>query len=150
MDDFQNSVMIALVPTTSDWCHIALPHLTLVYAGEIPTLKPTAYNELAKIAIALAMTCEPLSLDVIGLEILGNVDKVEVLLLQPSPALLAMRSVVESWTASEFPFKPHVTIGPVGSNGGAVLPTNLIFDRIMVGWGDSRLTYRLGGGMNLQ
>lgn len=149
MEDFQNSVMVALLPTTSDWCHIALPHLTLVYVGEIPTLKPTAYNELAKIAIAIALSCESLTLNIMGIDILGNVDKVEVLLLEPSPALLAMRSVVESWNGSEFPFKPHTTIGPLGSNGGAVLPSSLIFDRVMVGWGASQLTYKLGGGMTL-
>ncbi len=48
MNDFQDSVMVALLPTTSEWCHIELPHMTLVYAGEKKNLKATAFNDLAK------------------------------------------------------------------------------------------------------
>ncbi len=66
MDDFSDSVMIALLPTTSDWCHIELPHLTLVYVGEMDDLKPTVFNELAKDAAMLAMMARPITLNVIG------------------------------------------------------------------------------------
>ena len=143
MDTFQSSVMVALLPTTSDWCHIALPHLTLVYAGEIQDLKATDENELAKTALALAMTCPPLMLDVLTKDVLGaGEEQVDTLLLRPTPQLLAMRSVVESWNASQYKtFKPHVTVGPVGS-ASDVIPDYLIFDRIMLGWGDKQLTYR--------
>lgn len=54
MDGYNNSVMIALLPTTSDWCSLELPHMTLVYAGEIKDLPTYAFNELAKDASYLS------------------------------------------------------------------------------------------------
>jgi hypothetical protein len=41
MSEFDSSVMVALLPTTTYWCHQELPHVTLIYAGQIPDLKPT-------------------------------------------------------------------------------------------------------------
>lgn len=142
MDDYHASVMIALLPTESDWCHISLPHLTLVSVGEIRDLQQTAHNELAKSALSLAMTCPVLTLEVIGPDTFGDEEKVSVLKLKPTPALVAMRQAVESWNASEHPFNPHVTIGPEGSIGDT-MPTRITFDRIMVAWGYDSLTYRL-------
>jgi len=142
MNEFSNSVMIALLPTTSYWCHIELPHLTLVYVGQIEDLTPVTHNELAKAAMSLAMMNHPFSLDVLDADILGDEDKVEVLLLRPSTSLLGMRQTVERWNASQYPFNPHVTVGPIGSLGD-VLPQSITFDRIMVAWGDETLTYKL-------
>ena len=142
MNEFSNSVMIALLPTTSYWCHIELPHLTLVYVGQIEDLTPVTHNELAKAAMSLAMMNHPFSLDVLDADILGDEDKVEVLLLRPSTSLLGMRQIVERWNASQYPFNPHVTVGPIGSLGD-VLPQSITFDRIMVAWGDETLTYKL-------
>lgn len=142
--DFNESVMIALLPTTSDWCAQPLPHMTLVFAGNISDLQAGAQNELAKIALTLAITCHKMQLVVMGKDILGSGDSmVEVLLLRPMPELLAMRSIVEPWNASEFTdFKPHATIGPIGS-GKDTIPNYLIFDRIALAWGNELLEFKL-------
>lgn len=144
MADYPDSVMIALLPTTIDWCKIALPHLTLVYAGLIEDLKPSAHNALAKEGLALAMTCSPLTLGVEGADVFGDDEegKVDVIRLSPSPQLLAMRSVVEDWNASKHPFNPHVTVGPEGSISPD-LPSELTFDRLLVAWGNTHLIYKL-------
>jgi 2'-5' RNA ligase len=143
MDDFEGSVMVALLPITDDWCQIELPHLTLVYAGEVKDLEPTDFNKLAKDAASLSMLSAPVFLRVTGVETFGDTDPVSVLRLQPSPELLAMRHAVEGWNASEYTeFKPHCTIGPVGTYIEN-RPTHLAFDRIMVGWGEDRITFWL-------
>ncbi len=143
MDDFSDSVMIALLPITSDWCRIELPHLTLVYVGTSNELKPTVFNELAKDAASIAMLSNTIRLKVLGTEIFGDEDKVDALHLQPSPELLAMRRTVERWNGSEYPFNPHVTIGPTGSFNSSPTPSYLAFNRIMVGWGKESLTFWL-------
>jgi len=142
MKDFSDSVMVALLPVTSEWCHIELPHMTLVYAGEKKKLKPTAFNDLAKDAASLAMLSNPVSLKVLRTETFGDEDKVDVLRLAPTPELLAMRKVVEHWNASEYPFKPHATIGPAGMYDAPTL-LHITFNRIMVGWGEEQLTFWL-------
>jgi len=147
MEEFPQSAMIALLPTSTDWCKIALPHLTLVYAGETKKLNPGAFNELAKDAASIAMLSTPLSLRVTSREMFGNwsqkpEEAVDVFRLQPSSELLAMRRTVDSWNASEHPFNPHVTIGPPGTFVESP-PTYLSFDRIMVGWGEDQLTFWL-------
>lgn len=141
MDDFRGSVMIALLPITSDWCRIEVPHLTLVYCGEVNDLKPTVFNELAKDASMISMLSNPITLKVLGIEIFGEEEKVDVLRLQPSPELWSMRRAVERWNASKYSFAPHVTIGPTGSF--IEKPSYLAFNRIMVGWGDDRLVFSL-------
>lgn len=144
MDDFSESVMIALLPITSDWCRIELPHLTLVYVGEKKDLKLSVFNELAKDASTLAMLSNPLMLKVMGVEMFGDFgsEKVDILRLQPNPELWSMRRVVEKWNASEFPFQPHCTIGPSGVYRQDI-PTYLAFNRIMVGWGKEYITFDL-------
>ena len=144
MDDFKDSVMIALLPITTDWCRIELPHLTLVYAGETKDLKPTDFNELAKDASMIAMMAKPLTLKVMGTEVFGDwgTERVDVLRLQPSPELWSMRRAVEKWNASEYPFRPHCTIGPTGSPLQE-MPRYLAFNRIMVGWGKENITFEL-------
>jgi 2'-5' RNA ligase len=137
------SVMIALLPTSAEWCRIALPHMTLVYAGDKSKLKVTDFNEIAKDASMLAMLSGVIGLRVIDRETFGPPeDQVDVFKLQPTSELFAMRRAVESWNASEFPFNPHVTIGPVGSFV-EFPPQSIIFDRIMVGWGDESLIFWL-------
>ncbi len=142
MNDFNDSVMVALLPTTSEWCRIDLPHLTLVYAGQRQNLKPTSFNELAKDAASISMLTMPIFLKVMGVEIFGDEDKVDVLRLQPSPELLSMRRVLESWNASEYSFNPHVTIGPTGSFFENP-PGHISFNRVMVQWGKESLTFWL-------
>lgn len=142
MDDFSDSVMIALLPITTDWCRIECPHMTLVYAGEKKDLPSTAFNELAKDAASIAMLSRPIMLQVTGVEIFGEEDKVNVLRLLPTSELWAMRRMVEKWNKSEYPFRPHATIGPANQYE-VNTPSHLAFDRVMVGWGDDQLVFWL-------
>lgn len=147
MDNFSQSVMLALLPTTSEWCKIDPPHLTLVNVGEIPSLSPTAHNELAKVSLNLAFACAPITLSVTETAVFGESDKVDVLVLYASPELLAMRAMVEEWSDSHFTFAPHVTVGPEGTilSEHIQVPKQITFDRIAVGWGDSLLQYKFLG-----
>jgi len=145
MDGVHNSVMIALLPTTTSWCKQDLPHMTLVYAGEIPDLKPTLKNELAKAALELSLIYPKFTLDVIGLDQFGDKAEVEVLVLKPTPELFAMRKSVVRWNSSEHTdYKPHATVGPIGS-AGKNIPSSLTFDRIVMAWGKDHLVYKLLG-----
>lgn len=142
MDDFSGSAMIALLPTSTEWSELELPHMTLVYAGETKDLKPSAFNEMAKDAASIAMLSAPIWLKVTKVDVFGEDDKVNVLRLMPSSELWAMRRTVEDWNASEYPFNPHVTVGPAKSFVENV-PRMIGFDRIMVGWGDEQITFWL-------
>lgn len=145
-DPHDQSVMIALLPSTSEWCKLKVPHLTLVYCGEIDVdeLRLSMFNELAKDALSLAIACPSITLEVLDYEILGEgEDRVDTFLLRPTPSLLAMRKAVEQWNRSSWVgFTPHVTIGPVGSFDGNI-PEEITFDRIMVSWGTENLIYQL-------
>lgn len=145
MDDTSESVMIALLPITTDWCKIELAHMTLVYAGKVTDMKPASFNELSKDAASIAMLANPITLQVTGSEVFGDVDKVDVFRLRPSSELMAMRRAVENWNASEFPFSPHVTIGPTSPLGPYLgpIPRLLAFDRLMVAYGNENLTFWL-------
>jgi 2'-5' RNA ligase len=145
MDDFKNSVMVALLPVGSSWCRIELPHMTLVYAGEIDDLDPTDFNRLAKDAASIALMNRPITLSVTDVDVFGEEDKVDVLRFQLSSELEAMRHVVDSWNKSEFPFKPHATIGPVGTRMlvQQYIPKAVTFDRVYVGWGEQSLTFMM-------
>lgn len=144
-EDFSNSAMIALLPVTTNWCRIELPHLTLVYAGEIDKdLQPSDFNDLAKDAASLAMLTRPVTLSVTGVEQFGDQEKVDVLRFQSTSELDAMRHTVEGWNKSEFPFRPHATMGPVGTSILVnFVPEAVTFDRIYVGWGEQSLTFWL-------
>lgn len=141
-------VMIAFLPTTTDWCKQDLPHLTLVYAGTIDKLKPTDFNNLAKDAASLAQLASPFYLQVAAMEKFGTPgDEVDAFRLQPTTELWAMRRFVEGWNQSEHPFNPHVTIGPVGSGARLdVIPKAIGFNQLYVGWGDEGLTFNLTRG----
>lgn len=143
MDDFSGSSMIALLPIGTSWCKIELPHLTLVYAGETKDLDPSAFNDMAKDASALAMLSRPVTLMVSDVEVFGDEDKVDVLRFTPNSEIEAMRHAVEKWNKSEFPFRPHATMGPVGTRMMVPVPESVTFDRICVCYGDQKLTYWL-------
>lgn len=143
MDDHDDSVMVALLPITSDWSKLELPHLTLVYAGKKADLQGGSYNDLVKDAASIAMMSPPITLRVMEREVFGKgMEQVDVLRLRNSSELMAMRNVVESWDQSEWPFNPHVTVGPVGSSFG-VIPAYIAFDRIAVVWGNNPVTFWL-------
>ena len=136
--------MIAYLPVNTEWARQPLPHLTLVYCGTIDDLSPTAKNRLAKDAISAGMMTGPITLEVTGVDTFGDdFEKVDVIKLFPTSRLLTARKIVESWNASEHPFNPHTTIGPVGSANEVVIPPVVFFDRIMVGWGDERMVFQL-------
>lgn len=139
-------VMVAFLPLYADWCKQDLPHVTLVYAGDIVDLPVTAFNDLAKDALMVTRTMKPFSLDVIGVEVFGDEEKVDVLKLHPTPQLLLARKIVERWNASEHDFTPHATIGPEGSADGSVpIPSQLYFEQLLVAWGNRQLKFNLGG-----
>lgn len=134
--------MIAFLPVDGSWCKQPLPHLTLVYAGSMIDLPITAFNDLAKDAITVSRTMRPFSLDVLGVEVFGEEEKVDVLRLSETPRLQTARRLVEKWNASEHPFNPHCTVGPEGSAEGN-LPTVLYFNQIAVAWGNRVLNFQL-------
>lgn len=138
------SVMIAFLPTQTDWCKQDLPHLTLVFCGQIVDLPLTALNAIAKDAATVARTTKPFSLDVTGVEVFGDEEKVDVLTFYSTPQLDLARTMVEKWNASQYKeFKPHATIGPEGSADG-IIPTRLYFEQLLVAWGNRHLIFPLG------
>lgn len=138
-----DGIMIAYLPTDGSWCKQPLPHMTLVYAGTLQDHEYSDFNRLAKDAIVVSRLTPPFSLDVTGIEVFGDEEKVDVLRLSANPALIRARELVEHWNASEHrEFRPHATVGPIGSARG-VLPTKLHFDRIMVAFGNEEMTFRL-------
>lgn len=145
MDEHADGVMIALLPINSDWCKLELPHMTLVYAGTVDQHGDTSFNEMAKDAGAIAMTAGVLSLRTLGVEQFGADDeeKVDVLRLLNTPELMAMRRSVEKWNKSEFPFRPHATIGPTGFIEPGNMPGRIAFDRIAVVFGEQMITFWL-------
>lgn len=147
MNDYPDSAMIALIPNTTYWCQIDLPHVTLVYAGEIAQLPPGTYNELSKAALSLALANSSVYLKVLGMDVFGEDDeKVDVLRLEPTPQIMAMRSQVASWNASQYTdYKPHATVGPEGSADPVKMPYFLAFDQIMCCWGEERTSYWFRG-----
>lgn len=143
-DQAKQSVMIALLPIMSEWSKIEKPHLTLVSAGDVEDHSELDYLELAKDAAMLAMMNRPIQLRVMGRDQFGGEgeEKVDVLRLQPSSELWAMRRAVERWDASEYPFTPHCTIGPAGTFI-EMTPSYIAFDKICVGWGGEYLEFNL-------
>ena len=138
-----DGIMIAYLPIDGSWCKQPLPHMTLVYAGTLLEREYSDFNRLAKDAISVARLTSPFSLDVTGVEVFGDEEKVDVLRLSSTPELIRARQLVEHWNKSEFTeFKPHVTVGPTGSARG-MLPTKLYFDRIMVAFGNEDMTFKL-------
>lgn len=138
-------VMVAFLPTSSEWSSLELPHMTLVYAGTIEDRSPGDFNSLAKDAATIAMLHHPFALSVTGVEVFGDEEKVDVLRFRMTPELVAARRIVNHWNASQHPFRPHATMGPARG-----LPVNTLelprvvgFDRIMVGWGDESITFKL-------
>lgn len=144
-NDHSEGVMVCLIPTSSEWCRIELPHLTLVYVGKVSDLTTTVYNELLKATMSLSMSYGPIVLDSVGVERFGDpdVDPVDVIVMEPSSYLQAMRRSVQEWNGSEHPFTPHVTIGPPGSIVGVTIPKSIVFDRIQVSWGEEQTSYKL-------
>jgi 2'-5' RNA ligase len=154
--------MIAFLPVRAPWCKQDFPHMTLVYAGEIEGRSRTDFNDMAKDAISASRVIGSFSLNVTGVDTLGDEgEEVDVLTLYPTPQLLVARSMVEKWDKSGFlDFLPHATIGPAGSAYAMqvdlgmntdtypgerkdTLPTNIYFNKLAVCWGDDKLIFDL-------
>ncbi len=143
MPNYNNSIMVALLPTSSEWCKIDLPHVTVIYGGEVPASKPTMFNELAKLTSLVASTTNELLMKVEKVDIFGDDERVSVLVLEKTKEILKLRRIFEKWDDSDFTvFRPHATIGPEGSEINPV-PLYLVFDRLAVVWGDQILSFRL-------
>jgi 2'-5' RNA ligase len=154
-----DGAMIAYIPVDGSWCKQDFPHMTLVFAGSITDLNESDFNAMAKDAISAARVTGTFTLNVTGVEQLGEgIDQVDVLMLYPTPHLLLARNIVQKWDKSDFPdFLPHATIGPVGSATSIVdpapqfsqsymrqsLPTRLAFNRIAACWGDKKLIFNI-------
>lgn len=145
MDEHSQGVMVALRPITSEWSTLALPHLTLVYAGQKAELKPTDFNELAKVAASISMETPPITLYTKGINQFGEEgQEVDVIQLMVTPTLMKMRQRLVEWNKSVWPFNPHVTIGPAGSYKSEMeIPRSIAFDRILVKWGEEEINFWL-------
>lgn len=155
--------MIAFLPTNAYWCRQDFPHLTLVFAGDIEDRPLSEFNEMAKDAISAARITKSFSLNVTGVDTLGDEgEEVDVLLLYPTPQLLLAYNLVSGrWEKSEFKgnYLPHATIGPAGSAYAQsplnftdeysykerrnTLPSSIYFDRLAVCWGDTKMIFSL-------
>lgn len=139
-----DGIMIAYLPTDGSWCKQPLPHMTLVYAGTLQEHEYSDFNRIAKDAIMVSRLTPPFSVDVTGIEVFGEgEEQVDVLRLSATPELIRARELVQHWNKSQYTeFKPHATVGPVGSARG-MLPTKLYFDRIIVSFGNEEMIFRL-------
>lgn len=152
MDTNETSVIVALIPQDDSWCKIEPAHMTMIYVGETTNLKPTRFNELAKDVSSISMLMNPIMAKVSGTDVLGEEERVDVMMISPTPEILAIRRLLEQWDDGNFPeFLPHVTVGPEGSlmnwssqmNERPPYPMYLNFDRIAVFWGSERLNFWL-------
>lgn len=142
-DGIDDSAMIALLPVVGDWSTLEMPHLTLASAGKIEDLSPNAFNSMCKDAAAVAQLARIITLRVISTEVFGLFEKVDVYRLRNTPELMAIQRSVNRWSRSEFPFNPHVTIGPAGDMPPGINPGYITFDRICVCYGEDMMTFWL-------
>ena len=154
MTEVNKSAAVVLLPTTDEWCKQGFPHMTLVYVGDNVTSKSSVFNELLKVTYRVAMLTNPLAIKVSGVEVFGEEEKVDVLRMNTSPELLSVRGFFEAWDDGSYEdYKPHATIGPVGSwnpnlsggwdNPSTHAPMYLVFDRICIWWGDEKTIFWL-------
>lgn len=137
------SIMVAVLPTTSEWCKLELPHATVIYGGETESSKPTMFNELAKEASRLAADTPEFLSKVTGVATFGDKEKVSVLTLEKTKELLRLRRAFEKWDDSDFSrYRPHATIGPEGTQINPI-PLYLVFDRLAVVWADQNIIFKL-------
>lgn len=154
--------MVAFLPANGSFVKQDFPHMTLIYNGPITDRDKSDFNAMGKDGISAARATGSFSLNVTGVETLGDAgEEVDVLTLYPTPQLLVARQLVEKWDKSGFPkFLPHVTIGPAGSAYAQImldnpdevsyssrrrdiLPSSIYFDRLAVCWGNDRLIFSL-------
>lgn len=150
MQGNDDGVTVALLPIISDWSQVEFPHLTLVFAGPASEISAPDKDALSKTALSIAMLFRPVTLRTLTKDVFGEGTpenpKVDVLRFHPHLDLIKMRSMVEGWNKSSFPFNPHVTVGPVGTWNG-VSPVMVAFDRVTFSVGDEHQEFRMSSGM---
>ena len=140
----RDGVMIAYLPINGEWCRQELPHMTLVYCGTTNEFRYEDFNALVKDAISVGRITQYMSMRVINVDTFGDLEqRVDVLLLHPTPQLLIARKLVEKWDVSKHPFIPHATIGPEGSAFESILPSDIYFNKLIVTYGSRTLTFDL-------
>ncbi len=154
-----DDMMIAFLPVDGSWCKQDFPHMTLAWGGPIADRPDSDFNAMAKDALSACRVTGAFSLNVTGVDVMGD-PPVDVLSFYPIPQLLLARNLVEKWDSGEFPdFKPHATIGPEGSASAVMdnppvysqgyrrqaLPTRLYFNKIAACWGDRRIVFDIDG-----
>lgn len=142
MSEHDTSIMIAFLPLEASWVKQDLPHLTLVFGGEISDRTDQDFKEMMADMVIAATLMPRFSLLSLGVEQFGEgVEQVDVLRFVPTTPLLAVHRVVERWSKSQYmSYNPHVTIGPVGTANSVELPFRVHFDRILLAWGDKHYT----------
>ncbi len=146
-NEYNDTVMIALLPKEAPWCKIELPHLTLVYGGKTFDAPIGFEGTIAKMGKTLSEGFYPQLVKVLWHSVFGETpdDLVDVFEVAISPDLRAMRKLVEPANRSEYTnFAPHVTVGPKGSyHMGDPMPETILFDRLHVLYGTKDTTYDL-------
>lgn len=143
MNDIQDSGIVALLPQTDEWCKIDLAHTTLIYLGKVKDLDPIVKETVIKLVSSIAILTNPFPAKIVGQEVFGDDEKVEVFRLTTTPELSSLRNLLETWDDSEFPiFRPHATIGPEGTVVQDP-PLFLMFDRILFQWGEEPFPFWL-------
>lgn len=146
MDGINDKVMVALLPVFSDGMQVDLPHMTLVYAGRTSDLSPSDLDGLSKAASSIAMFSRPVTMRTLTKDVFGegteDSPKVDVLRFHPNLDVVKMRGLVDDWDASDFPFRPHMTIGPEGSWMGEI-PRIVAFDKVCFAVGTNRQEFQL-------
>lgn len=152
MNSNETNIIVALIPQDSSWTKVETPHMTLVSIGNVEDLKVNRFNELAKDVASIAMLSNPIMAKVMGKDVMGTDQRVDVLLIDPSPEILSIHRMLRDWDNGDFPsFEPHVTVGPEGSwnqnwdmsTNGMPMPMYITFDRIMILWGSEKLPFWL-------
>ena len=149
MDIHDDKVMVALLPIFSDGMQIDYPHLTLCYAGKKSDLPSSSLDQLAKATASFAVFCRPVTLRTLTKSVFGegtlDSPKVDVLQFHPNLDLAKMRSMVQEWDVSTFPFNPHMTLGPEGSWQGTP-PSMVGFERVAFCVGNERQEFMMSRG----
>lgn len=149
MEDKQTKVIVALLPTDDSWCKVEPAHMTLIYVGEREKFSTSKFLGLVKDVAAIAILSNPIMAKILGQDVFGEDEKVDVLLVTSTPEILSIRRMLEKWDTGDFPsFEPHVTVGPVGTindwNSQSVpMPIYLNFDRIAILSGEDRIPFWL-------
>lgn len=143
MNEYETDGMVALLPIETEWARQPLPHMTVIYIEDVRLLTPSSVNELAKDILIMAQHFPQQTVKVLGVETFGDDEPVDVLRLAPTPTISAMNKLLREWDDSKYPeYKPHATIGPVGSLD-AEPPLTLTFDKIMLALGEQNFVFDL-------